>query len=70
MDRLATSVPAWLARPMGAAATLVAVGASALFFHSAAFGEYHSAIWGMVAFLAAGLLWYVGDIADGNRPIE
>jgi hypothetical protein len=70
MDRLTASVPARLARPMGVLATLVAVGASALFFHSAAFGEYHSAVWGTVAFLGAGLLWYVGDVAAGNRPID
>jgi hypothetical protein len=70
MDRIAASIPARLARPLSALATLVAIGGAALFFHSAAFGQYHSAIWGTVAFLGAGLLWYAGDIATGNRPID
>mgnify|MGYP001817636393 CR=1 FL=1 len=70
MDRLVASLPARLARPMNVLDTLVAIGGAALFFHSASFGEYHSAIWGAVAFLGAGLLWYVGDMAAGNRPFE
>lgn len=70
MDRIAAALPAWLARPLGVLATLGAIGGSVLFFHSAAFGQYHSAIWGTVAFLGAGLLWYAGDMAAGNRPIE
>jgi hypothetical protein len=55
---------------MSALSTLSALVGAGLFFSSAAFADYALAIWGGIAFVAAGLLWYVGDMAASNRPID
>ena len=70
MHTFAEYVPDWLAWPMSALSTLSALAGAGLFFTSAAFADYTLAIWGGIAFVAAGLLWYVGDMAASNRPID
>lgn len=61
-------VPHWLAWPASALSTLGAIAGSGLVFHSAAFGEVTTAIWGGVAFAVAAVFWFVADVAAGNRP--
>jgi Flp pilus assembly protein TadB len=69
LDRLGERVPHALAWPLSALSTVAAFAGSALFFHAAAFGRPWSAIWGGVLLVAAGVLWYVADIAAANRPV-
>lgn len=69
LERLTEKVPPGLAWPLSALSTIAAFAGSALFFHAAAFGRPASAIWGGALLVAAGLLWYVADIAASNRPV-
>jgi hypothetical protein len=63
-------IPHWLAWPVGALSTLGALAGSGLMFYSAAYGEYVPAIWAVAVFVGSGLLWYVSDMAAGNRPLR
>jgi hypothetical protein len=69
VSRFLEYVPHWLAWPAGALSTLAALGASALLFHAATFAEVSSAVWGGVVFVGAAALWWVADVAAGNRPL-
>ena len=70
MQHLSQYVPHWLAWPLSALATIAAVAGAVLFFFSAVLGDYVPAVWGGVAFVGAGMLWYGGDMAAANRPFE
>lgn len=61
-------IPSWAARPAAVLSTLAALAGSALVFLAAATGDYWWAIWGGVAFVAAALLWYTGDLAATSDP--
>jgi hypothetical protein len=64
-------IPPWAARPAAVLSILAALAGSVLVFVAAATGGYWWAIWGGVAFAAAALLWYAGDLAaapDGPGP--
>lgn len=70
MQSLVRLIPHWLAWPMSALATLAAGTGAVLFFFSAVFGESQTAVWGGVVFVAAAVLWYLGDMAASNRPFD
>lgn len=61
-------IPEWLARPMALLSTAGALTGAGFIFWSAATGSYWWAIWGAVAFAAAGLLWYLSDYAATTAP--
>lgn len=65
-DRL----PSWLARPAGVLSTLVAALGSFFIFWAAATGGYWWAVWGVVCFVGAGLLWHLADYAALARGSE
>jgi len=70
MENLTEYIPHWLAWPLSALAMIAGLAGAVLFFFSAALGEYTPAIWGGVAFVGAGILWYGGDMAASNRPFD
>lgn len=61
-------IPPWAARPAAVLSTLAALAGSVLVFLAAATGDYWWAIWGGLVFVAAGLLWYAGDLAATTDP--
>lgn len=63
-------LPGWLARPASMVSTLAALAGAVLIFWAAATGGYWWAIWGIVSFAAAGLLWYLADFAGAATPPE
>lgn len=69
IQRVVELIPPSLAWPLSALSSLAALGASALVFHAAAFGQPTSAIWGGIVFAVAGGLWYLSDLAGANRPM-
>jgi len=70
MNEATRFVPHWLAWPTSALSTLGALGGAVLFFLSAVFADYELAIWGAGAFTGAAVLWFVGDMAASNRPLD
>ncbi len=70
METFSQYIPYWLAWPLTALATIAALAGAVLFFFSAALGEYVPAVWGGVAFVGGGILWYGGDMAASNRPFD
>lgn len=67
MTGLTEYLPAWLAWPSSALSTLAALTGSGLMLHAAAFASVASALWAGVAFVVAGVLWFVADFATANR---
>ena len=61
-------IPHWLARPASAASALAAAAGAGFVFWAAVTGAYWWAIWGVIAFVAAGLLWHLADYAGAARP--
>ncbi|HUU61476.1 MAG TPA: hypothetical protein VMX37_03730 [Acidimicrobiia bacterium] len=61
-------IPEWLARPVAALSTLAALAGAGLIFWSAVTGGYWWAIWGVVSFVGAALLWHVADYAAAPSP--
>lgn len=69
MTSILDLIPGWLARPAGWVSTLVALGGSLLIFWSAVTGGYWWAVWGVICFVVAAVLWHLGDYASGaGRP--
>jgi hypothetical protein len=56
-------IPHWLARPAAVLSTLAALTGAGFIFWSAVTGGSWWAIWGMVSFAVAGLLWHIADYA-------
>jgi hypothetical protein len=65
---MALHIPHALARPAAVISTLAALAGAALVFWAAVTGDYWWAIWGGIAFAAAALVWYVGDLAAAGPP--
>jgi hypothetical protein len=63
-------MPQWLARPASVLSTLTALVGAGLVFWAAVTGGYWWAIWGVVSFIGAGLLWYLADYAGLAVPAE
>jgi hypothetical protein len=71
MDQLIAYIPHWLAWPLSLLSTAAAVAAAGLIFYGAGFGDggITPFVWGGIAFAAAGLLWWISDLASSNRPL-
>lgn len=70
MDRIIDILPHWLAWPVGLLSTGAALAGCGLLFYGAGFGDGGLApyLWAAGAFAAAGVLWWVADLASSNRP--
>jgi multisubunit Na+/H+ antiporter MnhE subunit len=66
---IARYIPHWLAWPVSLLSTVVALTGCGLIFWAAADGEYTPAVWAAGAFVGAGVLWYLADMAASNRPL-
>lgn len=66
LDRLVARLPGWLAWPMSALATLLALGGAVLVFLAAVFGSISAAVWSAAAFVVAAIAWHLADYADAN----
>ena len=62
-------IPEWLGRPASVLSTLAALAGAGFVFWAAVTGGYWWAIWGVVAFVAAGSLWYLADYAGSAPPV-
>jgi len=61
-------IPEWLGRPASVLSTLAALAGAGFVFWAAVTGGYWWAIWGVVAFVVAGGLWYLADYAGWSAP--
>jgi len=66
LDRIAGSIPGWLAWPLSAASTVAALAGAGFLFAAAVFGSIAWAVWGVTTFAIAGLLWYGADYAQST----
>ena len=71
MERITEYVPHWLAWPVNLLSTAAALTGAGLIFYGAAFGDAELAhfVWGGISFAAAGVFWWVADLASSNRPL-
>ena len=63
-------IPQWLTRPATALSTMAALAGAGLILWAAVTGAYWWAVWGVVSFIGAGLLWYVADYAASPSSLE
>jgi len=63
-------LPEWLARPAAVLSTLAGVAGAGFIFWSAVTGGYWWAIWGVVSFVGAALLWHLADYAAAPSPVH
>ena len=70
MQRITEYVPHWLAWPVNLLSTAAAAAGAGLVFYGAGFGdgELDPFLWGGICFVAAGVLWWVADLASSNQP--
>lgn len=71
MERITEYLPHWLAWPVSLLSTAAAIAGAGLVFYGAAFGDgaLPHFVWGGACFVAAGLLWWLSDLASTNRPL-
>jgi hypothetical protein len=71
MDRIIEHLPHWLAWPVNLLSTAAALAGAGLVLYGAGFGDGRLTYfgWGAGAFAAAGLLWWLSDLASSNRPL-
>ena len=70
MERIISFIPHWLAWPVGLLSTGAALAGAGFVFYGAAFtdGGIEAFVWGGGAFAVAAVLWWLSELASGNRP--
>ncbi|HSQ38256.1 MAG TPA: hypothetical protein VLS92_10235 [Acidimicrobiia bacterium] len=63
-------IPEWLARPAAVLSTLAGAAGAGFILWSAVTGGYWWAIWGLVSFVGAALLWHLADYAAAPSPLQ
>ena len=66
-DRVATSLPDWLERPLSIVTALSALAGAACLFAAAMYGSYTWLVVGIGAFALSGLLWQITDRLAARR---